>query len=254
MRSYAHLPTRLCRDRFSSLELLAQLDEAAGNAAGDRAGGQFEGLADRAVRLVPREEAVEDLLAVLGQARHRVVDVERLVDPPDRVLVGICRELAFVGRLFTRARSQPVNADASGQLGDPGLDRLVAAERVEPLVDLGEDLLEDVLGVLVAQTEALARDRVHVAGEAFDEGSPRLLVAATAAGDELRGRNRLGHGRPVLGGFGGIPLVAGVRWSFPGEDAGSVHIHRYGRDCETRAEPVASSAARRHRLYFAKPS
>src|SRR6266699_3058998 len=126
MRSYAHLPTRLCRDRFSSLELLAQLDEAAGNAAGDRAGGQFE----------------------------------RLVDPPDRVLVGICRELAFVGRLFTRARSQPVDADASGQLGDPGLDRLVAAERVEPLVDLGEDLLEDVLSVLVAQTEALARDRV----------------------------------------------------------------------------------------------
>jgi hypothetical protein len=47
-------------------------------------------------------------------------------------------------------------------------------------------------------------------------------------------------------------LVAGVRWSFPGEDAGSVHIRRYGRDlgrCQG-----ASSAARRHSHYFAKPS
>jgi hypothetical protein len=34
------------------------------------------------------------------------------------------------------------------------------------------------------------------------------------------------------------PLVAGVRCSFPGEDAGSVHIRRYGRDCVTRAELV----------------
>ena len=38
--------------------------------------------------------------------------------------------------------------------------------------------------------------------------------------------------------FGGIPLVVGVRWSFRNEDA------VFG----------ASSAARRHRLYFAKPS
>jgi hypothetical protein len=29
-----------------------------------------------------------------------------------------------------------------------------------------------------------------------------------------------------------------VRWSFPGEDAGSVHIRRYGRDCVNRAELV----------------
>jgi len=49
-------------------------------------------------------------------------------------------------------------------------------------------------------------------------------------------------------------LVAGARWSFPGKDAGSVHIHRYGRDCDTRAEPVATSAFRRHSLFCAKPS
>ena len=30
--------------------------------------------------------------------------------------------------------------------------------------------------------------------------------------------------------------------------------HSYWRDCDTRAEPVASSAAWGHRLYFAKPS
>ena len=49
-------------------------------------------------------------------------------------------------------------------------------------------------------------------------------------------------------------LVAGVRWSFAGEDAGSVHIHRYGRDCDDREDAGASSAARRHRDYLVKPS
>src|SRR2546430_3092811 len=34
----------------------------------------------------------------------------------------------------------------------------------------------------------------------------------------------------LLGGFGGTALVVGVRWSFRGKDAGSVHIGRYGRD------------------------
>jgi hypothetical protein len=51
-------------------------------------------------------------------------------------------------------------------------------------------------------------------------------------------------------------VVGSIRESVfePAEDAGSADIHRYGRDCDTRAEPVASSAARRHRLYFVKPS
>ena len=49
-----------------------------------------------------------------------------------------------------------------------------------------------------------------------------------------------------------MALVAGVRWSFPGEDTGSVHIHRYGRD-RGRCQG-ASSVRRRHRRYFAKPS
>src|SRR6266496_2938499 len=140
MRSYAHLPTRPCGDRFSSLELVAKLDQAAGDAAGDRAGGQLEGLADRPIGLVTREEAVENLAAGLGQAGHRVVHVERLVDPRDRVLVWIRRQLAVLGYLLARARSEPVEADTTRQLGDPRLDRLVATEGVEALVDAGEDL------------------------------------------------------------------------------------------------------------------
>jgi hypothetical protein len=33
-----------------------------------------------------------------------------------------------------------------------------------------------------------------------------------------------------LGGLGGTLLVAGVRWSFRGKDAGSVRSQGYGRD------------------------
>ena len=49
-----------------------------------------------------------------------------------------------------------------------------------------------------------------------------------------------------------MALVAGVRWSFPGEDAGSVHIRRYGRDwgrCQG-----AGSVRRRHSRFCAEPS
>ncbi len=51
-----------------------------------------------------------------------------------------------------------------------------------------------------------------------------------------------------------MPLVVRARCSFRGKDAGSVGSSSYRRDCVTRAEPVASSVAGRHRLYFAKPS
>src|SRR5437868_4233723 len=194
MRSYAHLPTRLSWDRFSSLEFFAQLDEATRNTAGDRSGGQLERLPDRPVSLVACKEAVEDLAAVLGQARHRVMDVERLVDPRDRILVRVRRQIGLVGCFLSCARSQPVDADAAGELGDPGLDRVVAAQRAEPLVDLREDFLEDVLGVVLPEPKPLRRDRVDVTREPLYERRPRLLVAVAATGDELRGRNRLCHG------------------------------------------------------------
>src|SRR3954469_9651401 len=194
MRSYAHLPTRLCGDRFSSLEPVTELDEAAGDPACDRSGGQLERLADRPIRLVAGKEAAEDLAAVVGQAGHRLMDVERLVDPSDRVLVGVGCKLALLGCLLARARPQPVDAGPAGELREPRLDGLVATERVEPLVGFREDLLEDVLGVLVAKPKALTRDRVDVTGETLDESGPGRLVACAATGDELRGRNRLGHG------------------------------------------------------------
>ena len=55
-----------------------------------------------------------------------------------------------------------------------------------------------------------------------------------------------------LGGFGEMVLVAGVRWSVRGKDAGSVDSRSYRRDRGRRLAP--SSAARRHSHYFAKPS
>ena len=51
-----------------------------------------------------------------------------------------------------------------------------------------------------------------------------------------------------------MALVARARCSFRGADAGSVNSQSYWRDCDTRAEPVASSAAWRHRLDSVKPS
>src|SRR4051794_14729503 len=61
MRSCVHLPTRLSSELVSSLELVFQLDQTAGNTACNRPSGQFQRLADRAIALVPREEAGEDL-------------------------------------------------------------------------------------------------------------------------------------------------------------------------------------------------
>jgi hypothetical protein len=54
------------------------------------------------------------------------------------------------------------------------------------LVDAGEDLLEDVLGVVGREPERLGRDRVDVAGEALDELVPGGRLSASAPGDELR--------------------------------------------------------------------
>jgi hypothetical protein len=49
-----------------------------------------------------------------------------------------------------------------------------------------------------------------------------------------------------------MPLGVGVRCSFRGKDAGSVNSQSYWRDRGRRLG--ARTAARRHRLYFAKPS
>src|SRR5262245_66065298 len=112
MRSYAHLPTRPSWDRFSSLERVSKLDQTAGDPARDRSGGQLERFSDRAIGLVAGEEAVEDLAAVLGQCRHRVLDVERLVDPRQRVFVGIGGLLGPVPCRLSGAGAQAGVGDA----------------------------------------------------------------------------------------------------------------------------------------------
>ena len=65
--------------------------------------------------------------------------------------------------------------------------RIASSSRssLEVLVRAGEDLLEDLLGVLRPEPEGLAADGVDVAREARDELAPGVLVTAAAAGDEL---------------------------------------------------------------------
>ena len=53
------------------------------------------------------------------------------------------------------------------------------------LVRAGEDLLEDLLGVLLAQPEGLAADGIDVAREPGDELPPGVLVTAAASRDKL---------------------------------------------------------------------
>jgi MFS family permease len=113
------------------------------------------------------------------------VDRHRLVDPLER-LVGLPPIGQLPDRALTRAEPQPVDREPSGQLGQPGPDRGRVAKLVEPLEGASEDLLEDLLGVGFAKLEGRRRDREDVAGEALDELAPGPLVAAAAAGDELR--------------------------------------------------------------------
>ena len=59
-------------------------------------------------------------------------------------------------------------------------------------IDAGEDVLEDVLGVVLGQAEPVRADRIHVTREPLDELVPGLRVTAPAPCDELRVRNGLG--------------------------------------------------------------
>ena len=95
-----------------------------------------------------------------------------------------------LARLLAPASGEPVEADASRQLGDPGAERLRVAQRSEPVVDPQEDVLEGVLGVGALEAVALRGDRVDVARVLADEVVPRVLVACQAACDEF---GVLGH-------------------------------------------------------------
>jgi hypothetical protein len=50
--------------------------------------------------------------------------------------------------LLAGAGSEAVDAETTGELRDPRAQSLVVAEGVEPLVDSGEDLLENVFRVV----------------------------------------------------------------------------------------------------------
>ena len=95
---------------------------------------------------------------------------------------------------FACTGAQTVDAQAAGQLPDPGADRAVVAEAVEVLVGPGEDLLEHVLCIGRRQTEGLCRDRIDVARETLHELGPGENVAAAAASDQFRvGGGLTGH-------------------------------------------------------------
>src|SRR6185503_6336232 len=73
---------------------------------------------------------------------------------------------------------------APGQLGDPWPDGAVVPEAPQLLVDLGEDVLEDVFGVLLRESEALDADRVHVAGEPLHQLVPGVGIPCATPRDE----------------------------------------------------------------------
>ena len=110
------------------------------------------------------------------QGGERLVHVERLFDVRELVFIGHRCELLGVRGGLTRAGTESVDAHPPGQLRDPGPDRLVLAQALEPLVDAREDLLEDVLCVVLREAEALDRDRVDVPREALDELAPSVAV------------------------------------------------------------------------------
>src|SRR5439155_3370188 len=121
------MPSRRPCPSFSSLEFCLEFPETARDPAGDRAGGQLEGLADRPVALVPAEEAVEDLTARVAHCIEPGPHGERLVEGGERFVDAARLELVEVGRRFAARTAQPVDADPPGQLCDPRPDGLVVA-------------------------------------------------------------------------------------------------------------------------------
>ena len=136
--------------------------------AGDRSRRDERG-ADRLVVLVAGEE-VEDLAAV-GEPRPS----PRGRRGPRRASPS-CRRRRPASTGSTISSREPaalklVDAEPARQLPDPD-DGLVVAELAQVPVRPGEDLLEDLLGVLLAQPVRLAADGVDVAREPRDEPAP----------------------------------------------------------------------------------
>ena len=133
------------------------------------------------------------------------MDVERLVEPLDRVVGGdlgvqvVERLLAARRRGAGRCRARRVSEASHGR------NAVVVPQRAEPLVGPGEGVLEDVVGVGVAQSRKACGDRVDVARVALDELAPGLGIAVPAAARPARHRSSqdesnstgAGNGNPV---------------------------------------------------------
>src|SRR5690349_3165848 len=138
MESSRSLVYGRAKARLSSLELPTEFRKAARDPAGDRARRQIQRIPDGAIALVAREEAVQDLGAMLRQRPHRLVDGHRLVELGQAVVgPGVLERL--LDELFATAAAQLVDAQAPSQGRDPGPDRRVVAQVVEMLEGARED-------------------------------------------------------------------------------------------------------------------
>ena len=98
---------------------------------------------------------------------------------PPRLLPDLPR------RFLARAGREPVKANPSGQLGDPGAQSSIVPQRAEPVVDTHEHLLKYVLGIVLAEPKTAHGNRIDIAREPLDELIPRLRLARAAAMDKL---------------------------------------------------------------------
>ena len=147
--------------------------EAPRDPARDRARRQIERLADRAIALVPGEEAVEDLAAL---AREPAESTRGLRAPRPGLRSSLVGDLLARSRRPGRLRLAERSTSRQrppGQLAEPRSDRLVAnAAEPSRLVDAREDVLENVLGVVVGQPERLRRDRRRRIGRSARRARP----------------------------------------------------------------------------------
>ena len=77
-----------------------------------------------------------------------------------------------------------VDAEIAGDLRDPGSQRLVVAQHLEPLEYPGEDVLEDILGVVWRDPKRAHDDRVDVGGVLVDEIAPGVRITSPTAIDK----------------------------------------------------------------------
>src|SRR5207244_2006951 len=119
-----------------------QFVETARDAARDRACGQVELLADRAVALVAGEEPVEHVAARLADLLERLPDRERLVERLEHLVDAVRLEL--LDRRLTGRLADPVDAEPPCQLRGPRPERVCVPELRGALAGLREDALEDI--------------------------------------------------------------------------------------------------------------